>query len=292
MKRYLIKFAYDGTRFEAFVAHKGKRTVEGTILKQLRLGKVIQNPERNHYKSASRTDKGVSALGNAIAFDSNMAMQDIMDAMSGMDGIWVWGIAKVKSDFNPVRAKNRWYRYYLPATNPVKMASEIERIGRIFIGTHNFLGYSTLRDQKRSICTIFDFKASSHDGFVVIDLLGKSYLYNQIRRMIGSILDVIDGKRKEGYIQELLKGRSDAVKTIATRKLIDPDGLVLMDVSYRDVKIIPWKSSIVKCIGDIEAKGTRRHGDTTGKYAIADIFCDMFEKKSLALKPEMRVFNR
>ena len=292
MKRYLIKFAYDGTRFEAFVAHKDKRTIEGTILKQLRSRRIIQNPEKNHYKSASRTDKGVSALGNVIAFDSNMAMQDIMDGLSGIDGIWVWGIAKVKPDFNPVRAKNRWYRYYLPSSDSAKTASEIERLGSVFIGTHNFLGYSTLRDQKRSICTIFDFKASPHDGFVVIDIIGESYLYNQIRRMIGSILDVIDGKRKEVYLKELLKGRSDTVKGIATRKLIDPDGLVLMDISHRGVKVIPWKSSIVRCIADIDVKGKDRYGNITGKDTIADIFCDMFDKESLALKPVMHVFDK
>lgn len=292
MKRYLIKFAYDGTRFEAFVAHKDKRTVEGTILKRLRSHKIIQNPERNHYKSASRTDKGVSALGNAIAFDSNMAMQDIMDALSGIDGIWIWGIANVKPDFNPVRAKNRWYRYYLPSNDSAKTASEIERLGSVFIGTHNFLGYSTLRDQNRSICTIFDFKATPHDGFVVIDIIGESYLYNQIRRMIGSILDVIAGKRKEVYLTELLKGRSDEVKGIATRKLIDPDGLVLMDVSHRGVKVIPWKSSIVRCIADIDVKGKGQYGNISGKDTIADIFCDMFDKESLAVKPVMRAFDR
>ena len=70
--RVALKIAYDGTRFHGYARQPNVRTVEGEILHSLRRAKLLDDPRAARFEGASRTDRGVSALGNVIAFDSRL----------------------------------------------------------------------------------------------------------------------------------------------------------------------------------------------------------------------------
>src|SRR5947209_4856148 len=67
--RVALKIAYDGGAFFGHQRQPDRRTVEGECLAALRAGKVVRDPLESFFRSASRTDRGVSAVGDVIAFD-------------------------------------------------------------------------------------------------------------------------------------------------------------------------------------------------------------------------------
>ena len=73
--RIAVKFAYDGRKFYGFARQPRLKTVEENILNILVENGFIKDPKESHFRSASRTDKGVSALGNVIAFNTDSSKE-------------------------------------------------------------------------------------------------------------------------------------------------------------------------------------------------------------------------
>ncbi len=68
--RVAIKFAYDGKNFSGYARQPGQRTIEQALLDILIEQRIFQDTKMSCFRTASRTDKGVSALGNVCAFDT------------------------------------------------------------------------------------------------------------------------------------------------------------------------------------------------------------------------------
>jgi len=110
--RLALKIAYDGTLYHGYARQPGIETIEGALEKKLREMGAIGEGE--HLQVASRTDKGVSAAGNVIAFDTDMESESVANALAhSFRGIWVLGFAEVPEGFNPRHAVRKKYRYYL-----------------------------------------------------------------------------------------------------------------------------------------------------------------------------------
>ena len=93
--RYAIKFAYDGTKFSGSQrqTHSELKTVEGEIIDCLIKHKVITNTKSSKFQVASRTDTGVSALGNVLAINSDYKQENILNILnSKMEYCWFHGI--------------------------------------------------------------------------------------------------------------------------------------------------------------------------------------------------------
>ena len=88
--RYAFKFAYDGINFHGYARQPNVYTVEGAIINTLEILRLINNPKINRFRSASRTDKGVSALGNVIAFDCyyDLSIDVLKEINEELDDIW------------------------------------------------------------------------------------------------------------------------------------------------------------------------------------------------------------
>ncbi len=112
--RYALKFAYSGKNFYGYARQPTLKTVEGSILKILVRKGIIEDTKKSVLRSASRTDKGVSSLGNVISFNSSFNEEDILDSLSKeSDNIIFYGVQKAPKNFNPRFAKSRQYRYSL-----------------------------------------------------------------------------------------------------------------------------------------------------------------------------------
>src|SRR5207247_4191378 len=70
--RVALKTAYDGRAFFGSQRQPDRRTVEGECLVALKAAKILKDSQESFFRSASRTDRGVSAVGNVIAFNTHL----------------------------------------------------------------------------------------------------------------------------------------------------------------------------------------------------------------------------
>ena len=111
--RVAVKFAYDGKDFHGYARQPQLETVEGEIIKALIKHGFIEDTEDSSFRSASRTDKGVSALCNVVAFNTDASKRRILQELSEeFTDIIPYGTKDVDQDFYPRYARYRHYRYY------------------------------------------------------------------------------------------------------------------------------------------------------------------------------------
>jgi tRNA pseudouridine38-40 synthase len=225
--RVAIKFAYDGRNFQGYARQPNLTTVEGEIIKSLVEQRIIDDAKKSLFRSASRTDKGVSALGNVVAFNAYVDANQILEILSGISpSLAAYGKKEVDSDFNPRYAKLRRYRYHLPASN--LDTEEIISALPCFTGTHNFSNFSKLesfRDPVRNIESI-DFKLE--DNLLILDFSAQTFIWHQIRRIISALIKVGKQKISKEQIIEALDNHNKKVDY----GLAPAEPLILMDVVY------------------------------------------------------------
>ena len=229
-KRYVIKFSFEGTSFEGYARQPTGRTVEGELLGALQRAELTRGPEEAAFASASRVDRGVSALGAAAAFDTEAPMGRVLRSLNAQTGHLVaHSVAEVETGFDPRRrAASRWYRYhYLDVGQRTGMVvSKMEEAAALFVGEHDFSGFARLdgRDPVREVTGI---ALEPNDGHLALDVTGQSFLWNQVRRMASAISMVGSGDASVADVREaLVSGVGDSFRPLP------PEGLFLMDVEF------------------------------------------------------------
>ncbi len=243
LHRYAIKFAYLGANYQGFQRQKKTIiTIEGTILEILKSLNITSKVKSSRYSAAGRTDKGVNAISQVIAIDSlkeEIYLEEINQHLP--NDIYAWAIAKVHDSFNARRdATSRVYRYYHMYSNE-NLELMNEGIKKL-LGTHDFIklckkpdilasGYqkSTILRLDAANVKLIDMKSTLEFEFV-----SRSFLWNQVRKMVSLLLDVGKGKYELGKIDEVLNPKSKLPK--GGIKPAPPIGLVLYDVKYPEIK--------------------------------------------------------
>ena len=224
-----MKIAYDGSSFHGHARQPGLRTVEGEVLRALVGARLVRDARTSRFQSASRTDRGVSALGNVVAFDAPLAPEASARAFNAKaDGVWGWAAASVPSDFDARRVRERWYRYYVPPHHDPK---GLRPILRRFVGEHDFRNFT--RERSRTILRIDAATARREGRAVILDVRAPSFRWNLVRRIVAATLRVACGDVPAEDLQRAL--RAD---TRVDFGLAPPEPLVLMDVRY-DVPLFP-----------------------------------------------------
>jgi tRNA pseudouridine38-40 synthase len=222
--RCAVKFGYDGTMFEGFHRQKGMRTVEEELIGALKDSGFIEDEKGARFSSASRTDRGVSAIGNVFSFDFHHRLSTIVPNLnSKCRSVWFWGIAEVPNDFNPRHAENRWYRYHLPTRLNLET---FEHGSNLFVGSHDFLSY-TRRAEGDTERTIDSIEVSQDSDFIILDFKARRFLWNMIRRIVSALLRLEKGIVTLDDIAESLEGKKKFNFGLAPA-----EELVLMDVSH------------------------------------------------------------
>jgi len=222
-----LKFAYNGRKFYGYARQPELRTVEGELIKVLIKHGFIEGTKESVFRSASRTDKGVSALCNAIAFNTPSSKSQILKAFSNeFPDIVVYGIAVVDSDFNPRFAKYRHYRYYLD-----DVGLDFDKViaaAACFTGEHDFSNFARVEEFKDPVRNIENIMITEIDGFLVCDFYAQTFLWQQIRRIIAVLEKIGIGKlEKEKIVEALTKPDKGVDYGLA---LAEP--LILMDIIY------------------------------------------------------------
>ncbi len=231
---YILKIAYDG-RY-SFQQQPHKQTVCDILLDTLE--EIDFLAKKKIIYSGGRTDKGVSALGNFVVVElKKEPILSYINAKLKDKGIWVLGYREI--DKIP-KVKYRHYRYILP--NIGYDLNAIKEGAKKMIGTHSFHNLSK-RDrtkEKSPIRTICNIKISENEFYLTIDIIGESFLWNMVRKIVGALDLVGRGKKPVDWIDKLLdENYREGVPTFP------PDGLILVEAKV-DVDYIYDSYSIRK----------------------------------------------
>lgn len=235
--RFAFKIAYDGTKFEGTNPQPEKRTVYSEVRRAIRADRIELS--RPGIPFASRTDKGVSALGNCIVLDVTRPsrLDQIAPSLNAeLEDMAIVGGAEVPPTFHPRRASMRVYRYALLAPESLDEAL-LGQAGALFVGRHNFQAFSR-RDKKRHgkphayESTIESVVVERRGPLVFITIRGSRFWWNQIRRMVPAMEAFARCQCALEDISAMLEG-GPPIK--AALKPAPPEPLILWDVEYPSV---------------------------------------------------------
>ena len=225
--RIALKFAYNGHNFHGYARQPGLKTVEGDVIKTLIKHGFIEDAQESCFRSASRTDKGVSALGNVISFNTDKPIDNILKQINTKtEEILFYGIKEVEPDFYPRYAKQRIYRYYLKNNN--FDMEKIISVASLFTGTHNFSNFARVEDGKNPVRTIDNIVVGENKQFFTIDFYAQTFLWYQIRRIVSAIEKYTISKIS---LNDIINGLKNA-KEKNDFGVSKPDFLFLKDIIY------------------------------------------------------------
>jgi len=207
--RFLSTVAYDGTFYLGFQKAREGNTVETELVLAI---KIVTGSEVL-LSGASRTDKGVHAKGQSIAFSiekaiSPLRLQKAINAHLPVE-IRILEIRQVDEDFHPtIDAKGKEYRYSLSVESfqtpmdrlyswhiPQKLDMDaMKKESLKFVGTHDFSAFST-KKALNPICTITSIDFCLEKKKLEIRIKGDRFLYKMVRMIVGSL--VVAGKGKK-----------------------------------------------------------------------------------------------
>ena len=237
--------AYDGTNYKGWQVQPNGITIEEVLNKNLSnlLGEQIV------VSGASRTDSGVHSLGNIAVFDTNTRMpaDKIAFALNQRlpEDIVVQGSCEVEDGWHPryqnsrktyeYRILNRtfrmptrrldtyFYHYPLDVEKMKKAASYLE-------GEHDFKSFCAIGAQvKTTVRTIYACDVEKEGDIITIRVTGNGFLYNMVRILTGTLLEIGMGKREPESVETIFreKDRNLAGFTAPAR------GLTLVEVFYQ-----------------------------------------------------------
>lgn len=244
-KRIKCTLSYDGTHFFGYQIQPGKRTVQGELERAL---EHIHKGEAIRVTASGRTDAGVHAYGQVIHFDTPLSLSPdqwkkalnallpddivIKDAQEAAPSFHARFSAKAKEYRYKVRIAQerdvflRNYCYYFP--HPLDMEA-MRRALRLIEGTHDFTSFCSAKTNVDDrVRTIYTADMAVRDDLLEFRFIGNGFLYNMVRIIVGTILEVGQGKRSVDSISSALAAKDRRL----AGKTAPPQGLYLWKVYY------------------------------------------------------------
>ena len=244
MRNIKLTIEYDGKEFNGWQKQPNKLNIQGTIEQAI---KSITN-EDVELNASGRTDEGVHALGQVANFKTNsqIPIEKFAIAINSRlkKSIVIKKAEEVDERFHSrLNCKKKTYRYiinntpegtaiyrYLETHIPQKLdVNNMKKAIKYFEGEHDFKAFKASgTSSKSSVRTIYKTELYENDNKIYIELTGNGFLYNMVRIIAGTLVDVGLGKIKPEQIEDILKNgkREDAGKTLP------PNGLYLLKVEY------------------------------------------------------------
>jgi tRNA pseudouridine38-40 synthase len=245
MPRYKLTIEYDGTPFVGWQVQDNGASVQGVLAEAV----LAFAGERAVVGGAGRTDAGVHALGQAAHVDLTKdwppdTVRDALNAHLRPHPIAVILAERVADDFDArFSAIKRHYRYRI-VNRRADLALEALRAWRIprpldaaamhdaaqkLVGRHDFTTFRSTECQAKSPVKTLDRLDVARDGDEVrITAIARSFLHNQVRSMVGSLVHVGEGKWSADDLAAALAARDRT----ACGQVAPPQGLYLVRVEY------------------------------------------------------------
>ena len=245
MYNYKLTIQYDGTRYKGWQRLGGG---ENTI--QEKLESVISQMMGQAVEiiGCSRTDAGVHALAQTANFktEKSLEVEQIRDYLNHYlpKDICVTEVASVPENFHArYHSKSKTYLYKIwnnEYSNPfmrkysmhVPVTLNIERMkeaSTYFMGSHDFTAFSNVKSKKKSMVReIYSITFEEEEGFLHIRFCGEGFLYNMVRWIAGTLIDVGLGKIRPEEIKGMLESKDRG----KTGNLAEACGLYLEKITY------------------------------------------------------------
>lgn len=243
--RYRATVEYDGSDFLGFQYQARGRTVQGEIEKAIE--KVTQQKVR--IAGAGRTDAGVHALGQVIAFNvawrhSAQELQRALNAVLPMD-IALRDCCVVSFDFHPrydalwrqyryvvwnepVRSP-LWQRYAYHVPEPLDIAA-MQKATQYLIGCHDFAAFGKAPRGDNTVRKVLQAEWIVEGKRLIFEITADAFLRHMVRRIVGTLLQIGRGQRPPEEIALLVQGKAGRLAT----PLAPAQGLCLVKIGYAD----------------------------------------------------------
>lgn len=235
-QRWLVRFGYDGRQFGGWAQQPGLRTVEGEILRGLLPYTKVVSSGGPSLDVASRTDRGVSARGNALTVLSALPGPALLRALNALSPQILFTAARpVGAEFRVRHALERRYRYFEPPDREARRLSPAawNAAAALFRGRIDVRSFGRrLPLEKPCWRDITGVRVRSLDRGLCLELVAPSFVWGEVRKIVGALREHARGRLPLARLAAAVRGRERL-----TLPLAEPQGLVLWEVRYG----VPWK---------------------------------------------------
>ncbi len=250
--RLRVDLAYDGEPFAGFARQVDQQTVQGVLEDALArlLGQQVRTT------CSGRTDRGVHALAQVVHLDLDPdvpsaratiadleVLRERLDAMVGR-AISIWCVRVVASSFDArFSATRRQYRYRLvdaPTADPIRRNDRwhvgeplalgaMREAARPLLGEHDFASFCRRAPGRSTIRRLRELTLTRPaPGHLDVRLAGDAFCHQQVRSIVGCLVEVGRGRRQPPWLAEVLAARDRG----AAARVAPPQGLTLERVGF------------------------------------------------------------
>lgn len=242
-RRVKAVVAYDGTEYLGFQRQAQGPTVQGVL--EEALAKIAGHAVR--VLGAGRTDAGVHALGQVVAFDLTWrhGLADLRNALNALlpRSIAVREVSWAPEEFHPrFDAVGRVYRYRVyngPIRSPfeeryawhVPEPLDVERMSlatTCLVGVHDFASFGQPTQGEVTVREVRQARWERQGDVVTFAIEANAFLRGMVRSLVGTLVDVGLGRREPGEVEGILQARERG----AASATAPPQGLFLVEVRY------------------------------------------------------------
>lgn len=253
MRCLKLTIAYDGTSYAGWQVQPGQTTIQSTL--EAAWEKVTG--ERLRATASGRTDAGVHAVGQVVGIstDSELSCDRVLRALNGNTpfDIVVRSVEEAWDGFHAIRdAIGKRYRYVIQdgplrdvfarryawhvVPRPLDVGA-MQAAARLLLGEHDFASFEASgSDRATSVRNVYDLQLlrTNVDGFdrLVLEIEADGFLYNMVRNIVGTLVEVGRGARRPEWVGDVLRARDRR----AAGPTAPPHGLFLLRVDYPPTK--------------------------------------------------------
>ncbi len=243
-----LTVAYDGARYSGWQFQPDKPTIQGAV--EAAWLEITQEALR--VTAAGRTDAGVHALRQVVGFrtETLLSTETLLRALNAVlpNDVAVLSVEEAHEGFHATyEAIGKRYRYQIHNGRVPSVfernycwhfphlldATAMHRAGQVLVGRHDFSSFETAGSERPdSIRTITELTVLRGTvelaDRVTIEVAGDGFLYNMVRTIVGTLVEIGRGTRDEAWISEVLS----ACDRRRAGQTAPPQGLFLVSVEY------------------------------------------------------------
>lgn len=244
MRNLRLKLCYDGTRYRGWQRLPGTdNTIQGKL--EQTLSRILGEPIE--VSGSGRTDAGVHALGQVASFhcESAMPAEEILEQLRRYlpEDIGIYSCQEASPRFHArLNARQKTYCYriwnsnapcvfqrrYVAVFPEMLDVAAMNSAGAYLVGTHDFAAFCTKAKVKKStVRCITSLKVEQKGEEIRIAVTANGFLYNMMRILAGTLIEVGRGERTAESVLSLFSGQRREAGFLAPAQ-----GLCLMEVAY------------------------------------------------------------